>query len=78
MEERNVCSGGGFAKTSLMLAARDNTPEVAIRALECSLTQLDACDERGWTALMTAAERGHDVVVEVLADAGADVINPHP
>jgi ankyrin repeat protein len=67
--------GGGFKKTSLMLAARDNTPEVAAMALDCSATQqaIDVVDEHGRTAVMTAAMHGSMEVVRVLCNAGAEL-----
>jgi TonB family protein len=34
---------------------------------------VDASDDAGWTALMHAGSAGHDAVVRVLLDAGADV-----
>ena len=67
--------GGGFRKTSLMLAARDNTPDVAAMALECSANQqtIDVVDEFGRTALMSAAMHGSLEVVKILCVAGADL-----
>lgn len=72
-QELDICAGGGYKRTSLQLAARDNTPEVAIRSLECTATNLDAVDEHGRTALMTASLKGSFKVVKVLLAAGADL-----
>jgi TonB family protein len=36
-------------------------------------SDVDAPDEAGWTALMHAASAGHEAVVRVLLDAGADI-----
>ena len=47
----------------------------AIRALlsESELVGVDSQDDAGWTALMHAANAGHDTVVRLLLDAGASV-----
>ena len=34
--------------------------------------EIDAVDNRGWSALMIAAERGHLEIAELLLDRGAD------
>ena len=46
----------------------------AIRALLSDSEQfVDSTDEAGWTALMHAATAGHEAVVRLLLEAGADV-----
>ncbi len=47
----------------------------AIRKLlsESDQVVVDSTDETGWTALMRAADAGHDAVVRLLLDAGASV-----
>ena len=69
------CGGGFNKKTSLMIAARDNTPEVAAMVLDCSCTQqaIDAVDQHGRTALMSAALHGSLEVARVLVAAGAEL-----
>lgn len=58
--------------TPLMIAARDNQPEIA-RILVASGALVNARDERGETPLMIAARKGHEAVAQVLIDNKAMV-----
>ncbi len=64
--------------TLLMWAAghSNDTPEkdglATVDRILAAGAELDAVDNRGWTALMVAAERGHALVAERLLARGAD------
>jgi ankyrin repeat protein len=64
--------------TALMWASghANDAPEAdgvgTVRLLLDRGAVLEATDDRGWTALMIAAERGHLAIVETLLAAGAD------
>jgi TonB family protein len=51
--------------------ARAGEVESVRELLAAPGADVDAADEAGWTALMYAAEAGHDEVVEALLEAGA-------
>lgn len=69
----------GNELTVLMWAAgysNDVPPGDAAKMIQLLLDQdaaLDLQDNRGWSAMMTAASMGHSGVVEILIKAGADV-----
>merc|ERR1719486_1021732 len=66
---------GAWQKTPLLIAARHGQWDAVERVLETSIKQpqLDVVDEKGNTALIVAAIEGHEKVVSMLIDAGADL-----
>ena len=61
--------------TPLMRAARSDGLDACRQLLE-SGAKIDAADNAGWTALMGAAAEGHEGIVQLLMDHGADVDAP--
>ena len=55
-----------------MFASRMGHVEV-VKALLSASANVNAQDENGWTALMSASLKGHVEVVKALLSAGADV-----
>jgi ankyrin repeat protein len=69
----------GNKLTALMWAAgysNDVPPNDAVAMIQLLLRKgalIDLKDNRGWTAMMTAANMGHWEVIEILIKAGADI-----
>jgi ankyrin repeat protein len=61
--------------TALMIAA-DSGDTQQIIALGTSLSDVNAADEDGWTAIMYAADSGHVDCIHALADLQAGA-QPH-
>jgi ankyrin repeat protein len=60
--------------TPLILAAAHKLTPVMTAMLQCGReAAVDARDDHGWTALITAAHRGDAEGIKLLLDAGADV-----
>jgi ankyrin repeat protein len=53
------------------LLGHENILELTLEGKE--YTDIDESDEEGWTALIWASQCGHETVVEILVDVGADV-----
>ena len=66
--------------TAALVAAREGHEAGLKLMLEAGAVECDARDENGWTLLRTAAWSGQDMCVDVLIQAGAQVIihrSPH-
>jgi TonB family protein len=66
-----AAAGPQEAAQSLRDSARTGDVPAVRELLAVAGAGVDAADETGWTALMYAAEAGHDDVVEALLEAGA-------
>ncbi|MFT5115148.1 MAG: ankyrin repeat protein [Parasphingorhabdus sp.] len=75
----NINQRYGNELTVLMWSAgysNDVPPSDAVKMIQLLLDHdvaLDLQDNRGWSAMMTAANMGHTAVVEILIKTGADV-----
>jgi len=65
--------GGPLPAAAGLLEAAASGDVESVRQSVAAREDLEARDERGWTALMFAAFRGHLDVARVLLEAGADV-----
>ena len=63
--------------TAALVAAREGHEAGLKLMLEAGAVECDARDENGWTLLRTAAWSGQDMCVDVLIQAGAQVIIDH-
>ena len=63
--------------TAALVAAREGHEAGLKLMLEAGAVECDARDENGWTLLRTAAWSGQDKCVDVLIQAGAQVIIDH-
>ena len=63
--------------TAALVAAREGHEAGLKLMLEAGAVECDARDENGWTLLRTASWSGQDKCVDVLIQAGAQVIIDH-
>jgi len=69
-------ASGGDKNRDLILASMKGDVEKVISLLDNG-ADVNAKDQRGWTALMAAANSGHAEMVKLLLDKGADVSLKH-
>lgn len=74
--EENGASAGK-AEAELFLKARSGDEE-GLEEMGLAGVDLDASDRGGWTALMVAADEGHDGVVRILLEAKSDADRKAP